>query len=1778
MADEELQAWYAEVNKRGLFKKDAELQAWGHELRKRGIIKDATQGGLVTPRVANATPPAAAQPTTPLYVEETKTVYDAQGRPMPTTVRRRAKPGEEATARAQAKRQVQASTLALANDPQVNRPDLNYAQGGSQSVTGKSRLKSGASLTPQKPLTVAQAIEQWIAKAGEVVAAPAKKAEEMAARAILEGGAGDVLARQGLVEYDALTRYNQAKAKDRTEEYLKNNSFWQAMRPNRQEELARDPSVVGGVTRFGANLLTPGNLIPLGAIGKGVPGIGRVLGGAFGIPAVAQGGQQIQQAQDVGQMVEGLLNTLVGAAGVKHAITPTPQAKPPVRGSQKKTQIPLPPQMQATPRGTGATVFAVRNAPPLMENAPLRPRGAEPAPFSRVPEAENPLLAELQRRNAMRDAQAQQAQQAQQVQPPATMPAPAPVEAAQTPKPAEVPAEPPVTPPVSDAQARMQAKPTLEKYYRNDYDENSGGRAFSEVQGKPVTIPGFESHDMFITRNRSGDMWQVLDGRTGSGFGSDTLAKTQKEAIQLATAKLQSRGEEAFASARQKIEDTYGVSPRYKPSAEPTVKERLAAEANAARARLSRPNSLQTGIRPEHIRDYAIIAADNIVKGVEWTGELVRQAGEAIRPHLAEIERQAQEYINRLQTTTKAGVPQLTRNIPEMVESAQNMSSWKDWYNRYQGTLREVFGEDSELFQKLLSATSQGASVPSNVGLAIKAYRQMKGGEPFQGYLPAVAMNLERIRNEQALAGRKISEYGRANDGEEGGIAVDRHVAELLFGDGTKRPTPAQITHAQAAIRVVAQRLGWEAREVQAALWAANIERKGGVPQSYDTHIEKPANLEKIRAIRAEDTGGTTGSRAPLGTDESGTPTGAQANVGTERAGIAAKLNAAEQSVTSRLQKKLKDKGLQAGVDPEDFALLAELGAIKIAKGAVSFADFSRDLLTEAEKVGRDYAESLAPHLKQLYQDATSIHAAKYIAPPQDTQNRTEATENAQTPQGRVNRPAEATPAPENLLTMSTKPAEPQKPLTGAKNATTEAERADRGQSPIERQAYTLVGEAYAQGKSAVTEGRTDPRALAASVAQKPRPLTAAEVGALAYDRAQIIKEHDATTAELARAVDSGDTAKIAELQAKQERLLSDLDANDNALVKGGREQSAAFNARKMMVGQDFSFAGVQQRAKAAKGAPLTPMEKQQIETLTARLKDAETRLSAAESALKDAQAKTPTPRQKAAGGSLKERLIAQMSESDRARLDAAVARAKSKLTQVGAAPDVSILGDVIEIGTIYTKAGLKELKAWRAQMQADIPGIDDETLNQAWRHISVNAGREKRLGAQLSTLGGKIIQGDFTLPKRSTPPPPTVEVKRLQAQRDMLKATIQARIDRMRPKTLGQKVAEVASVPRSLMTSFDLSAPLRQGSVLTLANPRLGVKNIAPMLRAFAKEETAQIVENEIKARANYPDYEASKLYLAPLNEISHLSKREEAFMSTLAERIPGVRASERAYVTYLNKLRADTFDMFKSQLPNATGEELAAVADFINTATGRGKLGATGERAATLLNNIFFSPRYLTSRVQMLAGEPLYRGNARTRRLIARTYLQYAGAVSGVVLLAKASGATVETDPNHTDFLKIKYGNKVFDVLAGLQQAGTFLSRMITGKKTSATGNTSDLSAPKFGGGTRLDLGVDFLRGKAAPVPGSAMNLLSGKDLGGKPVTPQGEAMKLLIPMSWPDVYQAAKEEGIPPASAIFLLSLFGVGANYRSPADKTPKGGAKAFSLPGTALPKIAFPKVP
>jgi hypothetical protein len=414
-----------------------------------------------------------------------------------------------------------------------------------------------------------------------------------------------------------------------------------------------------------------------------------------------------------------------------------------------------------------------------------------------------------------------------------------------------------------------------------------------------------------------------------------------------------------------------------------------------------------------------------------------------------------------------------------------------------------------------------------------------------------------------------------------------------------------------------------------------------------------------------------------------------------------------------------------------------------------------------------------------------------------------------------------------------------------------------------------------------------------------------------------------------------------------------------------------------------------------------------------------------------------------------------------------------------------------------------------------------------------------KKYEAQIVNLTDRLENGAFTLPEPKEPPQVSKEIERLIYERDMLKKQIRQRVESLKPPTVWGRVAEPLNAARAIMTSMDVSAPLRQGGIVMLSNPARGAKAIIPMLRAFASDEYAFKVNQEISNRPNAPLYARSKLYLS--GDASPVNAQEEKFISKIAGRVPLVKGSERAYSTFLNKVRADTFDAMLNGLADgeATPEATAAIARYVNTATGRVNLPGEFENAANALNTVFFAPRWAASRFAFLGGQPMYGGTAASRKLIAKEYAKFMIGAGVVASLGVAAGATIETDPRSSDFGKLRIGKTRMDMMAGLPQAATFTARMATGQTKDQRGRVVDLEKQNS---SRAGVAARFLRGKLAPLPAAAANLMAGENIVGEETTPAKEAVRLVTPMSFNDIIEAMEAQGVERGTAIAILSLFG------------------------------------
>lgn len=448
----------------------------------------------------------------------------------------------------------------------------------------------------------------------------------------------------------------------------------------------------------------------------------------------------------------------------------------------------------------------------------------------------------------------------------------------------------------------------------------------------------------------------------------------------------------------------------------------------------------------------------------------------------------------------------------------------------------------------------------------------------------------------------------------------------------------------------------------------------------------------------------------------------------------------------------------------------------------------------------------------------------------------------------------------------------------------------------------------------------------------------------------------------------------------------------------------------------------------------------------------------------------------------------------------------------------------------------------------------------------------KSRYKKQTEEIQKKINAGDFepdevkeiTLDKEAQELKDAYVKKKIEWQKQIAQ-------DAYNNRTMGQKirdrVIEILGIPRTLMASVDLSAPLRQGLLLTVSHPLVAGKAFVESIRQAINPDRFDRWLYDLKESDYYKNViEKSKLYVADPNNL-HLSAKEEAFMTNLAEKIPIIgetiksggkkiipgagliKKSERAYVAYLNKLRVDVFTMYAKDLadrgitPKTRPDVYEGLGKFINAATGRGDLGAL-EPAANVLNSAFFSPRLIASRINLL--NPVWYGKlpkeVRVMALGDMANLITAGTTT-LALFSMMPGVKVEANPNSTDFGKIHIGNTRWDIWGGFQQYIRVASQLLSGVEKKSNGNIVPLG-DGYGQHTKAEKLMNFFRGKLAPVPSIGVDILSGKTAVGEDVELEGEIKEHLTPMIINDVKDAWQEQG--PMSLLFtgLPSFVGVG----------------------------------
>jgi len=459
----------------------------------------------------------------------------------------------------------------------------------------------------------------------------------------------------------------------------------------------------------------------------------------------------------------------------------------------------------------------------------------------------------------------------------------------------------------------------------------------------------------------------------------------------------------------------------------------------------------------------------------------------------------------------------------------------------------------------------------------------------------------------------------------------------------------------------------------------------------------------------------------------------------------------------------------------------------------------------------------------------------------------------------------------------------------------------------------------------------------------------------------------------------------------------------------------------------------------------------------------------------------------------------------------------------------------------------------------------------------------KKRINKQISDLENDLKTGNYQEPETTDTRLPVKLDKEAIELKDKLIKLRQQRAERLAKlkyenRTLRKRAVdrtlEIMNVPRTIMASMDYSAPLRQAVIPTVSHPIMAAKAAAEMFRQSISQKRFDRWFFDLQQTPRYELMKRVKLYVADPHD-PRLSTKEEAFMNNLAEKIPFlgrlIKGSERAYVGFLNKMRVDLFNRLADGFENEgltyenNPELYDATARMVNNFTGRGGLGPI-ESTAPVLNSIFFSPRLIASRFNILGlsdfftfGKGFYVNLPPKLRLAALgDLLKFVGVgttLLGMLSLWAMGGddddkdkIQVEVDARSSDFGKIRSGNTRWDIWGGFQPYVRLIAQLFTGeRKATSSGQISSVN--KFGQdkGTLL---ARFVRGKLAPVPATALNLLTGRNIVGEKVTVKSEAMAHLQPLIVSDMKDAIKDRGVGALFTHGLPSVFGVGVQTYLP----------------------------
>jgi hypothetical protein len=790
---------------------------------------------------------------------------------------------------------------------------------------------------------------------------------------------------------------------------------------------------------------------------------------------------------------------------------------------------------------------------------------------------------------------------------------------------------------------------------------------------------------------------------------------------------------------------------------------------------------------------------------------------------------------------------------------------------------------------------------------------------------------------------------------------------------------------------------------------------------------------------------------------------------------------------------------------------------------------------------------------------------------------------------------------------------------TSARKAQLAGDRESLGLPELDDAVHKSFGESLS---NAHKKGYTKPKWVKAEtekILKKPRALSDEETAGFTNHLSTIKHEHS----ELFKTLKNiDDPESIANVRSQLDAMESDFDQITEAVKRSGTEKGRALVSQKLTLNDVNDIISVKNAQKLAKGEKLTVKENleaerigKELEEANLKIKDLEDKNTAFSQMVDNLKAKTPGKsgerilrtatrqvRRTKAVDNIKKKWAGYKSETDGAAT-ATIPGGKQVADIAGKL--ASIAPDVKELIKTYIEEGVEKLSDIMPKIRKDT-GLDDLTEDHINLILSDDYPKAKRTyseseldreynkailadlkkqakrsePAQKARLEKSIASFEKKIANEKLPPgkpdlPTSKEIEDLIIRRESAKIQHEDLVRNLKEKRSFKEnpglhiFDEITNIPKALVLSGDISAPLTHGAFMAFTHPIMWARATGHSIKAFASVNARTATLAKIRANPYFDKAVASK--------VAGISSRDltEPNFGGLLSKIPVAgklfRASDRAFETYSASARMQLFEhMAKAQEGSwmnrftkpPTRDTYNAIGEAVNTMTGKGTgevanaltSGAIkiGEHKLPIASKVLIAPGYMVSRWKLALGSPAL--NAAIRRepmLAARILKDYAklGSVAYAGLkLAEAHGMEVDFDPKSNNFMKMKLPNsKVYiDPFGGIFAPYKTIAQLMPGSKKD----------PAITAGF-------YATGKAAPPVRAYMNYKAGEEKKkqfGKSYdlsTPEGKKNSLLqfLPLSVQNGKEIMEEQGLTSdqRAALLIAAFFGTNVNVKEGADK-------------------------